>query len=1157
MDPIRAYHHSQKSAFRAPFGAIPVGETLRLSLLVDTAGVFDAQVFLRIWGEDESANPAPPQLLPMSPSPAAETPNFHAGDHLLNWPGQAPPPLDAVLYSTAYTAPETPGLLWYDFVIRSGEQQSVYALPAGTGGEGQLNPPNPQPYQITVYTPVEIPVWYRHGIAYQIFPDRFHRGADWLQRAVEARAAQSTRGIKRVLQLDWDDTSYYQKDAAGRVTRWPFFGGTLLGIAEKLPYLADLGVTTLYLNPIFLAASNHKYDTGDYMRIDPGFGDEDGFQSLCQQAAALGIAIILDGVFNHTGCNSLYFNKYGDYPAPGAFQSTESLYRDWYRFETQPGKYDCWWGVDDLPNVNELHPGYQDYIWRGEDSVIRHWIRAGARGWRLDVVDELPREFVEGLRSAAKAEDTGAVLIGEVWEDASNKISYGVRRRYFLGSELDATMNYPFRIALIDFLLGKIGPGELHRQLMQLLENYPPQHFYAQLNLIGSHDRSRILTVLGEGEGQNVPEDEKEHFRLSTEKRRLAVRRLKLLSLLQMVFPGVPCVYYGDEAGAEGFADPYNRGTYPWGAEDRELLGWYRWATGLRRQYPLLLDGDFRSFGGGKHVYGFSRSQGGEQIMLLLNPHSSESETIQIHLEVGQNLLLDLRTGENPQVFETPPESPLSVEVPPLDCRLLYAKAIEAPAYKPAAGILCHITSLPGGWPGAPGDFGKGARAFVDFLALAGQTLWQVLPLNPTGMGDSPFSSSSLFAGSAGFLDMEQLVEEGLLSAEELAAAQESKDILSLEQAASAKLALLQKALPRFATKKNADYAAFLKENQHWLPDYALFRTLQDAHGTRPWQRWEAGLRQRKPGTLARWRKKLAAEVELHLLAQYLFARQWQALHDYANRKGVRIVGDLPFYPAGDSCDVWANQTSFLLDAEGNPAATGGVPPDYFAQDGQNWNTPVYNWQALEHSGYDFWMRRVKQGLSRFDFLRIDHFRGLDAYFEIPAGAKTAAAGSWKKGPGHKLLRALAAIPGFYRLIAEDLGTLTPEVHLLKDSYLLPGMQVFQFSGEKMLQPGRVHLSLYYTGTHDNDTLAGFSTAEKGLSGEELRRKCKETVEALYASKGLFVMVALQDVFCLDSAHRMNVPGVAQGNWGWRLPKDLPLEEAAAWLRELAEKYGR
>ena len=350
-----------------------------------------------------------------------------------------------------------------------------------------------------------------------------------------------------------------------------------------------MGVTTLYLCPIFESASNHRYNTADYSKIDPMLGTEEDFRNLCREAERRGMHVILDGVFNHTGSQSLYFNADGFYPTLGAAQSKESPYYDWYSFHPWPDDYDAWWGIRTLPAVREESKTYVNYIIDGKDSIIRRWLRAGASGWRLDVADELPDWFIEKIRDTVEETKPDAVLIGEVWEDASNKIAYSQRRRYLLGSELHGVMNYPFRTALLAYLQG--GNADDFREAMETLrENYPPAAFYSAMNFLGTHDTPRILTVLG---ADTVPQskDERAMYRLTPAQRLKAAALVRLAALVLFTFPGSPMVYYGDEAGMEGFEDPFNRGGYPWGKEDQGLKTWFTNLGHLRRQRVSLQRG--------------------------------------------------------------------------------------------------------------------------------------------------------------------------------------------------------------------------------------------------------------------------------------------------------------------------------------------------------------------------------------------------------------------------------------------------------------------------------------------------------------------------------------------------------------------------------------
>ena len=577
-------HDSRSLAYRTPFGAVPVGTEVTLS--VDAEYADDCTLLLRREGES-----------------CKEISMAYMGNSR---------------YACTVKMPEEPTLMWYAFRAHFGGIPVCYGGSAdGLGGIGEEYTGEPVWYQITVYLPCELPAWYGKGVVYQIFPDRFCRGSDFSRRWKDKCASPLRGGAKYVLSEDWDDVPYYTKRDDGLVSRWQFYGGTLTGIREKLDYIRALGATVIYLNPIFLAASNHRYDTADYFRIDPLLGDEEAFRALCNAAAERGIRIMLDGVFSHTGADSRYFNRYGTFAEPGAWQDTPTVYDIWYRFKEPPEEYECWWGVKDLPNVEENDPGYREMIC-GENGVIRKWLRLGASGWRLDVADELPDSFIEEIRAAAAAEKPDAVVIGEVWEDASNKVSYDARRTYLWGRGLHSVMTYPFRQGVMDFVLGKISAETLCRTLLSLQENYPPWAFEGALNLIGSHDRPRILTQLGQAEEPETVYG-KETFRLAAEKRTLAQKRLALLWAIQFAMPGVPCIYYGDETGLEGFADPLNRGSFPWGKEDAAMQAQLREFASFRQTHKALRDGALSLDFAGEDVLILRRFAGDEEVTLCIN----------------------------------------------------------------------------------------------------------------------------------------------------------------------------------------------------------------------------------------------------------------------------------------------------------------------------------------------------------------------------------------------------------------------------------------------------------------------------------------------------------------------------------------------------------
>ena len=506
-------------------------------------------------------------------------------------------------FSGIFSAPAEPELVWYWFRLFREDGSSILLDRSGYhGGE------NVQSWQLTVYEESSTPAWFGCGVVYQIFPDRFCR----LELPDPAGMVGS-----RTIHENWSNLPDWRPDAQGEVRNCDFFGGSLQGILSKLDDLADFGVTVLYLNPIFESASNHRYNTADYRAIDPMLGTEDDFHHLCQEAKRRGIRVILDGVFNHTGSQSRYFNADGFYSDTGAAQSPDSPYYHWYSFHPWPADYDAWWGIRTLPAVREDAPDYRDFIIRGQDSVVRHWLRAGASGWRLDVADELPDDFIGEIRTAMEETAPDSFLLGEVWEDATTKIAYSMRRRYLLGQELHGVMNYPFRTALIAYLLGG-DADEFRETLESLRENYPPHAFYSLMNFLSTHDTPRILTVLG---ADHVPgsKEERAVFRLSPTRRQLGLKRLRLAALVLFTFPGAPTVYYGDEAGMEGWEDPFNRAGYPWGQEDSELKSFFSKLAHLRREQPALQTGQLHWRWTAGSLLVFARELDGQLLTTVVN----------------------------------------------------------------------------------------------------------------------------------------------------------------------------------------------------------------------------------------------------------------------------------------------------------------------------------------------------------------------------------------------------------------------------------------------------------------------------------------------------------------------------------------------------------
>ena len=504
------------------------------------------------------------------------------------------------------------GLYHYSFYIENEGNVSCGDMEMGRLTE------HAEEFQLTVSsTDYATPSWFKGGVMYQIFPDRFHKDG----------TMPDIKG--RIQRKDWGGLPSFKPNERGKVLNNDFFGGNLKGIQAKLPYLKSLGVTTIYLNPIFEAASNHRYDTSDYMKIDPFLGDETSFKDLVDAAKEHGIRLILDGVFNHTGDNSVYFNKYGEYPSVGAYQSKDSPYYSWYSFQEFPNKYSSWWGIDILPEVNEQSKEYQEFIF-GENGVLKKWLSFGIGGYRLDVADELPDFFLKGLRKSVKESDPDAIIIGEVWEDASNKVAYSERREYLQGYELDSVMNYPLKEAIIQYIKTE-NAADLLRTMRTLVNHYPKETLDCLMNILGTHDTARILTVLGGIYCRNKDEMALFSAYLSENAKKNAIEKLKLAAILQYTLPGVPCLYYGDENAMEGHIDPFCRFCFDWEHQNADLFDFYATLGKLRKTHQnIFKDGNFEVL----HINGgfimYKRENENGSIYICVN-NSSKQELIELN----------------------------------------------------------------------------------------------------------------------------------------------------------------------------------------------------------------------------------------------------------------------------------------------------------------------------------------------------------------------------------------------------------------------------------------------------------------------------------------------------------------------------------------------
>ena len=499
------------------------------------------------------------------------------------------------------------GLYWYKFDLCNG-----LFVGADNNSEGIITD-KPNSFQLSVYSSdFSVPNWLAGGIIYQIFPDRFFSLSE--NKNIEKN---------KILHKNKSDLPIFLPNENGEILNNDFFGGDIKGIINKLPYLARLGVSAIYLNPIFKAYSNHRYDTGDYYKIDNLLGDEEDFDLLISESDKLGIKIILDGVFNHTGDDSVYFNKYNNYNSIGAYNSEQSPYYNWFTFDNYPNNYSSWWGIKTLPTTNKNNSDFINFI-TGENGVLSYWTKKGVGGWRLDVVDELPSHFVKEIRKSIKKIDKNAIIIGEVWEDASNKISYGVRREYFLGKELDSVMNYPVKNAIIDFVKNK-NCKNLARIILEQIDRYPSKVLHNLMNMLSTHDTFRILSALSDEQVYGKTQQEMSEIKLSGKDLENAIFRLKCATLLQYTLCGVPSIYYGDEAGVEGFKDPLNRKYFPWENINKEIQDWYIKLGEIRTSYSAFAYGDYCEIYAKEGLFVYKRQAEDSELLIVVNLGDKEA----------------------------------------------------------------------------------------------------------------------------------------------------------------------------------------------------------------------------------------------------------------------------------------------------------------------------------------------------------------------------------------------------------------------------------------------------------------------------------------------------------------------------------------------------
>jgi glycosidase len=630
---MELFHNSRQTKFRKPFGAVPTDEKVEICIEISGFECLHDCYLGYSYGLKE----------------------FSEGKIRMSCSENAPG-----LYSCNFKVPAESCLVFYWFEVITDNSLVYYtknpSINDSTGVKTNTKPDilsktdnHTIPFQITVYNrEFTTPDWFKGAVVYQIFPDRFSRGSKF-----SFEQMKTARNIpERIYHENWNtDVDYLGKPENGYMA-CDFFGGSINGIRERLDYLKALGIDAIYLNPVFESKSNHRYDTGNYENIDPILGTNEEFVEFCAQAKEMSIRVILDGVFSHTGADSAYFNKYGRYASEGAYQDAEgkgkSPYFSWYNFKILHGviSYDSWWGFKDLPNVNENDLLYKEYI-LGSDGIVKNWIRKGASGWRLDVSDEIPDSFLRELRKSVKCENKDAVIMGEVWEDASNKVSYGEFRDFLIGNTHDCVMGYPFRNTVLAWLSGKCGVADMVNRLETIRENYPAESFYCNLNLISSHDIVRAITELS-GDYQPDTRQEQSKRYLTSEQRARGERLLRLAMLMQFTTPGAPSVYYGDEIAMEGYSDPFNRRTFDWEKLEQrncEITDWLAALISFRKDRRVFITGFIEYIYYSDDLLVFKRFMAAQESQE--NQAVKSSEDVTGKANIGHSIIVNQTSNDN------------------------------------------------------------------------------------------------------------------------------------------------------------------------------------------------------------------------------------------------------------------------------------------------------------------------------------------------------------------------------------------------------------------------------------------------------------------------------------------------------------------------------
>jgi len=902
--------------------------------------------------------------------------------------------------------------------------------------------------------------------------------------------------------------------------------GNFSAFQKDLKRIKNLGTDIIWLMPIHPIGVVHRkgelgspYAIYDYRAINSEYGNLDDFKALVNDIHKQGMAVIIDVVLNHMSYDSILYQTHPEYFLKNDKGEVCSKASDWTDV------------IDfDFSNLE---------LWDELIDTLKYWIQMGVDGFRCDVASLVPIEFWAKARIACAQVNENTIWLAESvhphFIKEMREIGYYAESDKALFEVFDCLYDYDIHGPLKDFLRGVKAAEFFIKAVQGQFLNYPED--FLKLRFLENHDQRRLAEF--------VPDHD----------------RANLLTILSFMLKGTTLVYAGQEARNAHTPDLFNKDEINWDTLDIEYSRLIKNLSDLKK-HTCLRKGKF--------------DVSAEENLVELT-YQNETDVVKIILNFGNEPYLESHSDDEIEILLQTKSVQIEGSIfilPPLSGMIFYEKNIGLPHTKNkkrGSGILLHISSLPGEY--GIGDFGKGAYEFIDFLADSGQKYWQILPIGITGFGDSPYQSFSTKAGNPYFIDLDELIEAGFLDRKIVEKADLGKNIHAVDYSKLYlnKMPLLKMAYENGRVKLKYELGAFLERETAWLDEFSLFMAIKAHHNNQAFSEWGPGYENSHAEKVASFREAHKEEIEFWIFTQYFFYKQWHALKSVANSKGIKIIGDLPIYVAEDSADVWANPDLFVLDQSFKPSRVAGCPPDAFSLTGQLWGNPLYNWDYMKKHGYKWWVDRISHSLEIFDTVRIDHFRGFEAYWEIPAGDLTAENGQWVKGPGKGLFKAIFEALGQVDIIAEDLGFLTQGVIDLRNYTQLPGMKVLEFAFDPREESDYLPHNydqnfVAYTGTHDNDTIMGWwqvmGKDEKDFAIDYLNLNKYEGyhwgfIRGIWSSTAYLAIAQMQDFLGLDSKARMNYPSTLGGNWMWRITSRDLSGRLAKKINHITKLYGR